>query len=445
MPVSASRSVAFKILLRVVERDSYASELLHSDLCSQLSVKDRALATELVMGVLRWQSVIDRGIATTSSLPLAKIDREVLIALRLAVFQIGWLDRVPASAAIHESVELVKQARKRSASAFANAVLRNISRFRDSLKPASPVQAHDPTTLAELSAHPPWLVERWITHCGLEVAGKICNFDQSIPVTSVRVRDASAEDALRNEGVSLAPGEFLVNARRIVAGNITQTKALEQKLVAIQDEASQLVAAIVGSGARFLDCCAAPGGKTWAIADRNPSSAITAVELHAHRARRLKERVSARNVQVVHGDISTLSFETPFDRVLVDAPCSGTGTLARNPEIKWRLQEHDLADLHERQVSILKSAREQVASGGTLVYSTCSLEKEEGEDVVEKVFSGDARFRTINLEEELRRLAISGEVAVTNHGLLVNGPFLRTIPGVHQCDGFFVAAYERIS
>jgi len=445
MPVSPSRSVAFEILLRVVERDSYASELLHSNLCSRLSVKDRALVTELVMGVLRWQSLIDIAIAESSSLPLGKIDHEVLVALRLAVFQLAWLTRVPISAAINESVELVKQARKRSASAFANAVLRRISRLRDDLKPTLPIRTRDPRTLAALSAHPLWLVERWVSRYGPDVAGKICNYDQSIPVTNVRLRDASAEDALDSEGVSLAPGEFVANARRIVAGNITQTKAFEHKRVVIQDEASQLVAAIVGSGSRFLDCCAAPGGKAWSIADRNPSAEIIAVELHAHRARLLKERVVAQNVHIINGDVSKLTFEAPFDRVLVDAPCSGTGTLARNPEIKWRLREHDLADLPQRQVSILKSASEQVALGGTIVYSTCSLENEEGEDVIQKVFSEDTRFRTVNLDDQLCQLTNSGELILKDTRLLVSGPFLRTIPGIHQSDGFFVAAFQRIA
>jgi len=397
------------------------------------------------MGVLRWQSLIDIAIAESSSLPLGKIDHEVLVALRLAVFQLAWLSRVPTSAAINESVELVKRARKRSASAFANAVLRRISRLRDDLKPTLPIRTRDPSTLAALSAHPLWLVERWVSRYGPDVAGKICNYDQSIPVTNVRLRDASAEDALDSEGVSLAPGEFVANARRIVAGNITQTKAFEHKRVVIQDEASQLVAAIVGSGSRFLDCCAAPGGKAWSIADRNPSAEIIAVELHAHRARLLKERVVAQNVHIINGDVSKLTFEAPFDRVLVDAPCSGTGTLARNPEIKWRLREHDLADLPQRQVSILKSAREQVALGGTIVYSTCSLENEEGEDVIQKVFSEDTRFRTVNLDDQLCQLTNSGEVILKDTRLLVSGPFLRTIPGIHQSDGFFVAAFQRIA
>ena len=445
MPASPSRCVAFEILLRVTQKRSYASELLHSEICARLSIKDRALATELVMGVLRWQSVIDTTIAAASSLPLDKIDIEVLIALRLATFQLLWLTRVPTSAAINESVELVKGARKRSASSFTNAILRKLAQSRDAIKPKSLIQADDPSKLAALSAHPPWLIQRWFSKYGPDLTQQICNFDQNIPVTTIRMRHASAEGALQNEGVSLAPGEFLSDARRVLDGNVTQTKAFEQKLIAIQDEGSQLVAAIVGSGSRFLDCCAAPGGKTWAIADRNPSAIITAVELHAHRARLLKERVTAQNVQVIHADSSTLTLDKPFDRVLVDAPCSGTGTLARNPEIKWRLHEQDLADLHMRQVSILKSAMKHVVPSGRIVYATCSLEEEEGEAVVEEVHSGDSPFRILNIEDEIRRLKDSGEIHVEKTSLSVNGPYLRTIPGVHQCDGFFVALLERLS
>jgi len=445
MPVSPARATAFEILLRVAQQRSYASELLHSDLCSPLNQKDRALATELVMGVLRWQSVIDAAVAEASSLSLAKVDAEVLIALRLATFQLLWLDRVPPRAAIYESVELVKRARKRSAVPFANAVLRKVAQSRDPnrLKPHEP--ARDPETLASLSAHPGWLVQRWYMRYGADAAHQICSYDQTIPPTTIRLRGSSAEDALRDEGISLAPGQFLTAARRVLSGNVTQTKAFDQKLIVIQDEASQLVAAIVGSGSRFLDCCAAPGGKTLAIADRNPAAKIVAVELHAHRARLLKERVTAPNVQVINADMSTLAFDAQFDRVLVDAPCSGTGTLARNPEIKWGLRQHDLPDLHLRQTAILNSAMDKLAPGGELVYATCSLEHEEGETVIEEALRGMKRFRILNIAEKLNQLRDSEELLVDDQSSLVHGPHLRTIPGKHQCDGFFVAILKRIS
>jgi 16S rRNA (cytosine967-C5)-methyltransferase len=445
MAVSPARATAFEILMRVAQQRSYASELLHSDLCSPLSQKDRALATELVMGVLRWQSVIDAAVAEASSLSLAKLDAEVLIALRLATFQLLWLDRVPPHAAIYESVELVKQARKRSAVPFANAVLRKVAQSRDANRPKPDEPARDPEMLATFSAHPGWLVQRWYSRYGADAAHQICSYDQAIPPTTIRLRGSSAEDALRDEGISLAPGQFLTAARRVLSGNVTQMKAFDQKLIVIQDEASQLVAAIVGSGSRFLDCCAAPGGKTLTIADRNPAAKIVAVELHAHRARLLKERVTAPNVQVINADMSTLAFDAQFDRVLVDAPCSGTGTLARNPEIKWRLQQHDLPDLHRRQTAILNSAMDKLAPGGELVYATCSLEHEEGETVIEEALKENKRFRISNIAEKLNQLRDSEELLVEDPSSLIHGPYLRTIPGKHQCDGFFVAILKRIS
>lgn len=446
MPISPARTVAFDILLRVEQEDSYASELLHSGRCAELSLQDQALATELVMGVLRWRSLLDESIATKSSHSLARLDSEVITALRMGAYQLGWLDRVPARAAIHESVELVKRARKRSAASFVNAVLRKLI---DSFLPVAARQesmasASDADTLARASANPSWLVQRWISQHGLDMARGICIYDQTIPVSTIRLRTVSGEDELRSEGVEISAGSFLRQARRVVAGDVTKTKAFAEGRVVIQDEASQLVAALVGQGKRLLDCCAAPGGKTCAIADRNPEAEIVAVELHRHRAELLRKRVLARNVRVIHADVRDLPIGEVFDRVLVDAPCSGTGTIARNPEIKWRLMAEDLLDLPARQLEILQSAMGHVAPSGVLVYSTCSLEREEGESVVERAIQGNSSFRLLEVCMQLAALRSAGEFLAQDLEPLVHGPYLRTIPGVHACDGFFVAMLERI-
>jgi 16S rRNA (cytosine967-C5)-methyltransferase len=428
--------------------DAYASELLHSERCVDLTALDHGLATELVMGVLRWQSSLDEAIAKVSSQNLARLDREVLVALRLGAYQLGWLDRIPARAAIHESVELVKRARKRSAAPFANAVLRRLAQSPAGIHDHVEAQlvAADPDALAQASAHPQWLVQRWTAQFGIEIAARICAFNQLPPVTVIRLRDASAEAELRDQEIDLAPGSFLANARRVTAGDVTRTKAYLDGRIAIQDEASQLVAALVGSGSRILDCCAAPGGKTWAIADRNPKATIVAVELHPRRAQLLRKRVSASNVEVVPGDIRDLPVSNPFDRVLVDVPCSGTGTIARNPEIKWRLRLEDLEDLRSRQVAILVAAMRHVAPGGTLVYSTCSLEQEEDESVIEETLRVNPSFRVLDIRSELERLRDAGEL-VTSFPVetVVSGDSLRTIPGVQQSDGFFVAMLRKLS
>jgi 16S rRNA (cytosine967-C5)-methyltransferase len=447
MPASPARAAAFDILFRVESESSYASELLHSTTYESLSTPDHALATELVMGILRWRSSLDDEIAAASSQPLSKLDLAVLIALRLALYQFRFLDRVPQRAALHESVELVKRARKRSAAPFVNAVLRKLSNTSREY----PSDHETPASLARALAHPFWLVERWAHEYGLSAARKICEHNQSVPQTSVRLRDPKAEGQL-GQGISLTSGSLLAQSRRVTAGDVTKAETYRTGQIVIQDEASQLVAALVSStplnaGSRILDCCAAPGGKTLAVADNNPSTSITAVELHPHRARLLQKLLTKSHtdatIHVVAADAQRLPTSAPFDRVLVDAPCSGTGTLSRNPEIKWRLVPADLTELHNRQSTILHAALAQVAPGGRLIYSTCSLEKEENEDVVEQELETNNSFRLLDCRIELEKLKAAGHLTWQDLEALTRGPYLRTIPGIHPCDGFFAAILEK--
>ena len=464
MPASPARAAAFDILLRVERESSYASELLHSTAYHDLSTADHALTTELVMGVLRWRSLLDDEISTASSQPLKKLDLEVLIALRLAVYQFRWLTRIPPRAALHESVELVKRARKRSAAPFVNAVLRELSRPLSSraecvgersdpthtvegpcLSSTSAVSSSSPRALATCYAHPLWLVERWTNHYGPEAAQQICRHNQSIPATTLRLRTPAAEQQLTAEGISMAPGSFLAGTRRVLSGDITKTKSFRATDVVIQDEASQLIAALVRQDHKqILDCCAAPGGKTLAIADGNPGATFTAVEIHLHRVRLMQSLFPANpQIRIVAADARNLPFTRSFDRILADVPCSGTGTLARNPEIKWRLKPDDLKDLHVRQLAILRSAATHLSPGGRLIYSTCSLEKEENEDVVEQALNDDRTLRRLDCATELNLLKSAGILTWPDPASLTRGPYLRTIPGVHPCDGFFAAVIER--
>ncbi len=440
--VSPSRAAAFDILLRVEQTDAYASELLHAGKLNKLTVADHGLATELVMGVLRWRSRLDELIAAASTRALGQLDLEVLTALRLAAYQLRFLTRVPARAAINESVELVKRARKGSAVPFANAVLRKMAVVQ--IEPLAETIVGEPVPfLARELAHPEWLVKRWVSTFGAERALEICQHDQHIPNTAIRLDSAASEHELASEGIELAPGVLLASARVVVSGLITHTRAFREGRVFIQDEASQLVAALVGKGLRLLDCCAAPGGKTAALAARNPTAEIIAAELHSHRADLLRKRVRAANVQVMNADALELPLQGGFDRVLADVPCSGTGTLARNPEIKWRLAPADLHDLHKRQVEILRAALRQLTPAGRAVYSTCSLEYEENESVVEEVLRDNSSYRLRDCREELERLRAEGELVWNDLDSLLWGKFLRTLPGVQPCDGFFAAVVER--
>jgi len=260
MPASPARAAAFDILLRVESESSFASELLHSASYRRLSTPDHALTTELVMGVLRWRSRLDDEIATAAAQTLAKLDLEILIALRLALYQFRWLDRIPQRAALHESVELVKRARKRSAATFVNAVLRKLATARQDRMPLEKENA--PEGLARALAHPLWLVERWAREYGLSAARQICEHDQSIPIPAIRLRVPLAEaelSELTKAGVVLTPGSLLASARRVAAGDITKSRAFRTGQMVIQDEASQLVAVLVGQAPSVNDQEREPG------------------------------------------------------------------------------------------------------------------------------------------------------------------------------------------
>jgi len=451
MAVSPARAAAFDILLRVERDESYASELLHSPRLAKLSSSDHGLATELVMGVLRWRSLLDQRLATASSQKLERLDREVLSAMRLGIYQLQFLSRIPARAAIFESVELVKAARKRSAAPFVNAILRKVEpgSAQSTLEEIEPCA--DACQLAACSAHPEWLVVRWVGRYGVASARQICLYDQTLPTTAIHIDDNQVEKELVDAGLQLSPGALLSSARRVnVERRATRPSSraetpspLQNPGISIQDEASQLVALLAGHGEKVLDCCAAPGSKTALLAKRNPSAHVFASELHPHRARLLRHLVNLPTVHVVAADARQLPFASGFDRILADVPCSGTGTLARNPEIKWRLKPEDLADLQSRQIAILKPALSQLARGGRLVYSTCSLECEENEVVVEAALEAATGFARVDCRAELEQLKRLNELSWGDTGSLLAGPYLQTIPGKHPCDGFFAAIIER--
>jgi 16S rRNA (cytosine967-C5)-methyltransferase len=433
MPVSPARGAAFDVLLRVETADAYASELLHSPRVAKLSPADHGLTTEIVMGVLRWRSVLDEKIASYLDKPLAKLDVEVITALRLGAYQLLFLDRIPAHAAINESVELVKKARKRSAAGMANAVLRKISAQSSALPSRSNQDL--------LGAHPAWLVQRWERTYGIEATQAICSYDQTTPQTAIRANDTLIEE-LMTEAIQLEPGRLLKQAYTVTAGDITRTHAFREKRLTIQDEGSQLIALLLGRGQRILDCCAAPGGKTRILAEQNPRSTVIATELHRHRAALMRRLVPLPNVHIIAADIRSMPVAIHFDRILVDAPCTGTGTLARNPEIKWRLTPDDISRMQAYQLEIVSAAMKQLALGGQLLYSTCSLEPEENEAVIEQAVRNNQPFRLLDIGDRLAELRNDGALVCAPDSLL-RGPYLRTIPGVHPCDGFFAALLQR--
>jgi 16S rRNA (cytosine967-C5)-methyltransferase len=347
--VSPARKIAFRVLERV-HGGGYATDLLRRE---SGDPRDLALAESIVLGCLRYQAQLDYLIELFSGRKQLKLDDVVRIALRMGIFQLRYLDRIPAHAAVAESVELVKQAHKRSAAGFVNAVLRKVNR--------APVPWPDRATALSM---PAWLLDRWDRQFGPDAAAGIA------------------------QAFLAEPESFRRGERSMDIGS--------QSIVPLLD---------LATGQTFLDLCAAPGNKTLQALESDVRA--VACDLHHNRL----QAVPCRDRVVLDGT-QPLPFRAKFDRVLVDAPCTGTGTLGRNPEIKWRLASADLGDLHQRQVLLLRNALNAVAPGGKLVYSTCSLEPEENEAVIEEV------------------LGAPGVTKVT---------ITRRTPGRDPGDGFFAA------
>jgi 16S rRNA (cytosine967-C5)-methyltransferase len=428
--IAPARVAAAHVLLAVERGTAHSDDQLRSPRVEALSRQDRDLTTELVRGTLRWQMVLDREIAARLRYPESDMHFGVIIALRLGAYQLLFLDRIPAHAAINESVELAKQSDGQQMASLTNAVLRRLLRERDGLSGIRTEAA---------AAYPRWLVDRWRARFGPAEAESICGFGQQPPPTSIRLLATDAD-----QNLELAPGAFLSNVRRVLKGDPPAAQAR------IQDEASQLVGelAALHAGPAILDACAAPGGKTAILAERNPDADITAMDVSAARLRIMQRRLPwSEHVRFTPGDASALAPGEVYSTVLCDLPCSGTGTLARNPEIRHRLNEPAIARQAERQRAILTSALRTLRPGGRLVYSTCSLEPEENEQVVEAVLP---LFPSITLQPiapALDELLAAGILTAEGHALLretaLAGPYLRTVPGVHSCDGFFAALLTR--
>jgi 16S rRNA (cytosine967-C5)-methyltransferase len=448
--VSPARKAAYQILLAVERGKSHSDDLLRGKQVSALSAADRNLATALVLGVLRWQIRLDEQIRSLLKKPGARIDAEVSTALRMGAFQLFFLDRVPARAAIDESVELAKQAGHRFASGMVNAVLRKLS--------VAPHADQETTSAAELAvakAHPLWMVGRWVATYGIEEACAICAHGQEQPELTVRMTTPEVEAELAEAGILLKPAALLTAARTVVKGDVTATAAFREGRVRIQDEGSQLVAetaAFAGAECQrpenILDACAAPGGKTLILLERNPQAHVVACEASEQRLTQLTKRLAVfgDRVECRLADARSLGESASFDLALADVPCSGTGTLGRNPEIRHRLSAEDLPRHAERQRAILTATLAAVRPRGRIVYSTCSLEGEENDQVVAAVLKKNPRTRQLSLVQSLERMAHAGALTgegkerliecVTDEGALV------LLPGIFGTDGFFIALLE---
>jgi 16S rRNA (cytosine967-C5)-methyltransferase len=417
--------------------------------------RDRGLAAEIVTGSLRWQRSLDHLVEHFANRKLAKVDRDVLHILRLSLYQLLHLDRVPASAVVDDAVDLTRHARKGSATGFVNAVLRSALRQRHRLPlPARPALRERGESKGERDAaiaylgithsHPDWLVGRWVDRLGLEGAERWVRFNNETPRLTLRAntlratRDGVAA-SLAAAGVETEPTRYAPDGLLVTAGNPLRVPADGSFFV--QDEASQLVSVAAGArpGERVLDLCASPGGKTVAMAaDMDDRGVLVACDVRARRVNLLRDTVrlsGARCIRLARVPAAgPLPFDRVFDRVLVDAPCSGLGTIRRDPDIRWRREESDLPALAADQLALLERAASVLRAGGRLVYATCSSEPEENEAVVDAFLSRHPDFTPVDLHEDAAPLL---------QPLLDDRGTLRTQPFVHGLEAFFAAVLLR--
>ncbi|MGH9355176.1 MAG: 16S rRNA (cytosine(967)-C(5))-methyltransferase RsmB [Terriglobia bacterium] len=447
--LSPARQAACRILLSVQAGRGYAVDLLQGSALKPLSEPDRRLATELVMGVLRWRGDLDFQVARLSARSLAYFDPEIVEVLRLGVYQIRFLSTIPKAAAVSQAVEMAKWSRKTSAAGLVNAVLRKCDRAPFNGLPAAERDANPEYLESARRSTPDWMRKRWERRYGPDMACAVVLGSQTIPRACLRASGNEAErERLRLElaqaGIVAHPGVYSRRALTVDSGALHDHRAWREGGLTLQDEASQLAAELVNPRPRerVLDLCAAPGVKTGQLAEMLGEGTLVACDRSMRRMRTMSSigvRACPEGVRlhrVLLDAQQSLPFRPPFDRVLVDAPCSGTGTLARNPEIKWRLKPADLPRLSEIQGAILDRACEMLGANGRLVYATCSLEPEENEEVVTKFLASRPGFRALTAAELRHEFPDIGQ-------FFDPGGCFRTYPGAHHMDGFFAAVIMR--
>jgi 16S rRNA (cytosine967-C5)-methyltransferase len=409
---------------------------------------DYAFIREAVYGTLRWRGRIDWIIGLISRVKPERLERFILNLLRLGLYQILFMDRVPASAAVNESVEIAKASGREKAAGFINAVLRGVSDGRLDIEVP---HAKDPSSISVRHSHPLWLVERWTQELGVDETIELCKANNRIPPLTLRTNTmktsrAQLVSAIRKKVSQAMPSHFSPEGVLIDPPvPLSRIPRFREGWFQVQDESSQLVGHIVDpeGGERVLDACAAPGGKTTHLAQlMGNRGRIYAADISTHRLSLLKEnchRLGVSIVTMLRSDLTkpvVFGSEEGFDRILVDPPCSGLGTLWRNPDIKWKRKESELSTFRDIQRAILHHVAPCMRRGGSLVYGTCTLTREENEEVVAEFI---AKHRGFEVEDLSRILPQALKPLTGKDG------FFRSFPHRHGMDGFFAARLKRVS
>ncbi|MFC4320231.1 16S rRNA (cytosine(967)-C(5))-methyltransferase RsmB [Litchfieldia salsa] len=439
------REVVLEILLSIEKNQAYSNLLLNKMIQKhELSSKDTGLLTEIVYGTIQRRDTLDFYLSPFVN-NKKKVENWVIVLLRLSLYQMVYLDRIPERAVLFEAVEIAKKRGHKGIASMVNGVLRTIQ--RNGLPSTEDIS--DPIEKLSIeTSHPTWLVSRWVKSFGYENAKKMCEVNLVPPIHSARVNMTKTTvdevlETLKSEGIEASVGDLSPNSIKINKGNIAHSNLFKAGLITIQDESSMLVAHALGleNGDVVLDSCAAPGGKTTHIAELlENSGSVTSLDLHNHKIKLIDEQVSRLGLTNVHTkamDSRSVGehFENEtFDKILVDAPCSGFGVIRRKPDIKYAKSEQDIHQLKKVQKSILDAVAPLVKNGGTLVYSTCTIDEEENEQVVKEFLDFNPSFQldselSNRLPEKVKEYVSNGKVQL--------------LPHYFGTDGFFIASFRK--
>lgn len=440
------REVALEVLLQIEKNQAYSNLLLNQTVKrSKLDQRDVGLLTEIVYGTIQRRDTLDYYLEPFVKKGLATLDVWVKVLLRLSVYQIAYLDRVPDRAVVHEAVSIAKKKGHKGISGMVNGVLRSI--LRQGLPTLEKIE-DEAKRLALETSFPLWLVRRWTEQYGIEATKEMCETSLIPPAVTVRVNQVKATvkeaiEQLTNEGLVVKRGELSPDAIMIEKGNVFQTRAYEQGYVTAQDESSMLVGRAVGlkAGMSVIDACAAPGGKSTHMAEQmNDEGTVLSFDLHEHKVKLIREqaaRLELASIQAESLDARKMDkhlADQQFDRVLVDAPCSGFGVIRRKPDIKWTKSEKDIEAIQAIQQDILDAVAPFVKTGGALTYSTCTVDKAENEESVRMFLAKHIDFQ---LDSTLRERLPE---KVVNAGRYQDG-MVTILPQDFQTDGFFIASF----
>lgn len=438
------REVALDILLQIEKNQAYSNLLLNQSIKREkLNEKDVGLLTEIVYGTLQRKNTLDYYLQSFVKGGLKKLDQWVLVLLRLSLYQIIYLDRVPERAVVHEAVEIAKKKGHKGISAMVNGTLRSI--LRQGIPTLDKVSDSN-EKLSLLWSHPSWLVERWIEQFGQEKTKAMCEINLLPPSVTARVNQVITKDRnemielLAKEGVEAKEGDLSIDALSIVKGTLPNTKLFKDGALTIQDESSMLVARALGPkpGMKVLDSCAAPGGKTTHIAElMNNEGEIYALDLHEHKVKLIDEQASRLKLSIIKTKATDsrmagdLFEKESFDCILVDAPCTGLGVIRRKPDIKWQKQVEDIEKITTIQKAILEAVAPLLKRGGRLVYSTCTIDELENELVVRGFLE---HHRDFQLDKTLtERLPLKAQ-SYCKDGMV------QLLPSDFGTDGFYIAS-----